>query len=109
MFPKGGGHHALKALSSSNYDVIGIDWTIDPTEARKIVGDKVLQGNLDPCALYAPPEEIDQKVEQMAAGFGFKESRRGWIVNLGHGIYPDMDPVHTKAFFEAVLKHTSEK
>ena len=44
MFAKGGGHHALKALAPSNYNVIGLDWTIDPREARKIVGDdKVLQ------------------------------------------------------------------
>ena len=44
VFAKGGGHHALKALAPSNYNVIGLDWTIDPREARKIVGDdKVLQ------------------------------------------------------------------
>ena len=53
MFPKGG-HYALKDLSATEYDVIGIDWTVNPTEARKIVGDGItLQGNLDPCALYA--------------------------------------------------------
>ena len=53
VFPKGG-HYALKDLSVTDYDVIGIDWTVNPAEARKIVGDDVtLQGNLDPCALYA--------------------------------------------------------
>ena len=53
MFPKGG-HYALKDLSATAYDVIGIDWTVNPAEARKVVGDNVtLQGNLDPCALYA--------------------------------------------------------
>jgi len=108
VFPKGGGHHALKTLATSNYDVIGIDWTIEPKEARAIVGeDKVLQGNLDPCALYAPHENIDKMVEKMVERFGFKQSKRGWIVNLGHGIYPDMDPDHLKAFLEAVKKHTS--
>merc|ERR1711973_685475 len=61
VFPKGGGQHALKALASSSYDVIGIDWTMEPEEARALVGDgKVLQGNLDPCALYASPEELDK-------------------------------------------------
>ena len=53
VFPKGG-HYALKDLSATDYDVIGIDWTVNPAEARKIVGDGItLQGNLDPCALYA--------------------------------------------------------
>ncbi len=53
MFAKGG-HYALETLSSGEYDVVGLDWTMDPALARKRVGDKVtLQGNLDPCALYA--------------------------------------------------------
>lgn len=52
MFPKGG-HYALKDLASLKYEVIGIDWTVDPAIARELVGPtKVLQGNLDPCALY---------------------------------------------------------
>ena len=53
VFPKGG-HYALRDLAATDYDVIGIDWTVNPAEARKIVGDGItLQGNLDPCALYA--------------------------------------------------------
>jgi len=54
IFAKGG-HFALKEISSLGYDVVGIDWTMDPKVAREIVGpDVVLQGKLDPCALYAP-------------------------------------------------------
>lgn len=35
------------------YDVIGIDWTVDPVKARQDVGPNVtLQGNLDPQDLY---------------------------------------------------------
>lgn len=52
MFPKGG-HYALKDVAALKYEVIGIDWTVEPTLARELVGPtKVLQGNLDPCALY---------------------------------------------------------
>jgi len=52
VFAKGG-HYALKELSQLNYNVIGIDWTIDPKVARQQVKpDTVLQGNLDPCALF---------------------------------------------------------
>jgi len=109
VFAKGGGVHGLKAMAASNYDVIGIDWTMEPEEARKIVGDgKVLQGNLDPCALYAPPQEIDRLTEKMANEFQFKvKGKKGWIVNLGHGIYPDIDPERLKAFLTSVKKHTS--
>lgn len=37
-----------------SYEVIGLDWTVDPTEARKQLGPNItLQGNMDPCAMYS--------------------------------------------------------
>ena len=55
MFAKGA-HFALPSLSSIGYDVVGLDWTMEPSKAREAVEGKVtLQGNLDPCALYSPP------------------------------------------------------
>lgn len=54
-FPKGVTLNSLELLAKqANYDVIGLDWTVDPTEARARLGSNVtLQGNMDPCALYA--------------------------------------------------------
>jgi len=102
VFAKGG-HYALESLSKSGYEVVGLDWTIRPEEAREKVGTNVtLQGNFDPCAIYASPEEIKKKVGDMVAEFG----RDKWIANLGHGIYPDMNPDHLKAFIDAVHLHT---
>ena len=55
MFAKGA-HFALPSLSSIGYDVVGLDWTMEPSKAREAGEGKVtLQGNLDPCALYSPP------------------------------------------------------
>lgn len=52
MYAKGGGH-SLREQASLGYEVIGLDWTVDPIEARQVVGDDVtLQGNLDPQDLY---------------------------------------------------------
>jgi len=103
VFAKGG-HYALSSLAESGYETVGLDWTIKPQEARSIVGSGVtLQGNMDPCALYAPVEEIDRIVKKMVEQFG---SQR-WIANLGHGIYPDMDPDHLAAFIAAVHKHSA--
>ena len=67
VFAKGG-HYALESLGKSGYETVGLDWTIDPSAARAKVGDRVtLQGNLDPCALYAPKEEIEKIVKNMAS------------------------------------------
>ena len=47
-------HFALEELADSGYEVVSLDWTIKPKHARSQCGEKVtLQGNLDPCALYA--------------------------------------------------------
>lgn len=55
LFAKGGGH-SLKEQSELGYEVIGIDWTVNPLEARAAVGPNVtLQGNLDPQDLYKSP------------------------------------------------------
>ncbi|XP_055442046.1 uroporphyrinogen decarboxylase isoform X3 [Bubalus kerabau] len=97
------GHFALEELAQAGYEVVGLDWTVAPEKARERVGKTVtLQGNLDPCALYASEEEIGKLVQQMLNDFGPQR----YIANLGHGLYPDMDPEHVGAFVDAVHKHS---
>lgn len=57
-----------------------------------------LQGNLDPCALYSPHDSLRQQTIDMVKSFG----KKGYIANLGHGIYPDVDPEAVRVFVEAV-------
>lgn len=77
---------------------IGLDWTMDVAESRQLIGaEKVLQGNLDPCALYAPDNVLVQTTQKMLADFGEKH-----IVNLGHGVYPDVNPEKVKLFIQTV-------
>ncbi len=98
VFVKGGGQW-LELIADTGCDVMGLDWTVDAAEARRRVGHRVaLQGNYDPCALYAPPEVIRQKVATMLEAFG---DAPGHIVNLGHGILPDVPVAHAKAFIRA--------
>ena len=102
VFAKGG-HYALESLSKSGYNTVGLDWTIDPVKARSIVGPNItLQGNLDPCALYSPRSDIESAAKKLCEKFG---SQR-WIANLGHGIYPDMDPDHLGTFISAIHKYS---
>ncbi len=103
VFAKGA-HYALDALADTAYDVIALDWSMNPQAARETVGDRaVLQGNLDPCALYATPDGIRRAVQDMLAGFGPHHH----IANLGHGMHPDHAPEHAGAFIEAVHEQSA--
>ena len=51
-------HYAICDFGHSDYDVIGVDWCTPPAYARQMANGKVLQGNLDPCALYADEVSI---------------------------------------------------
>lgn len=53
-------------------------------------------------ALLVPQEEIGRLVQQMLDDFGPQR----YIANLGHGLYPDMDPEHVGAFVDAVHKYS---
>ncbi|TPX55623.1 uroporphyrinogen decarboxylase [Powellomyces hirtus] len=104
-----GAHYALESLSTPEigYDIISLDWTMDPVASRKRVGDNVsLQGNADPSLLYAPKETIKKEVAVMLEKFGTK---RRYIANLGHGMHPDHDPEHLRAFLEAIRDVSSER
>jgi uroporphyrinogen decarboxylase len=95
-----GANHALKELSQIGADVIGVDWTIDLSEARDIVDDRVaLQGNLNPSILFASPEQIRREVASVLRKFG---KGNGHIFNLGHGVFPDVPPDHVRAMVDAV-------
>ncbi|KAK9462520.1 Uroporphyrinogen decarboxylase [Lipomyces oligophaga] len=90
VFPKGAGY-SLDWLADTDYDVFSLDWTVDPKEAVKTAGGRiVLQGNLDPGVIYGSDDIISKKVEQMIKDFG--GGKQGYIVNFGHGTHPFMDP-----------------
>merc|ERR1719316_2175024 len=96
MFPRNG---PLAPFNDSDYDVVSISWTVKPEDARAALPNKVLQGNLDPVALYAP-DVLDREVKAMAKAFG----RHRWIANLGHGMLPDHTPEAAGKLIDLVSK-----
>jgi uroporphyrinogen decarboxylase len=83
LFTKGG-NPWLGAMIESGCDAVGLDWTSDPRAARNLAAGRVaLQGNLDPAALFAPPEHVRQAVRRVVDAFGVAP---GHVFNLGHGI-----------------------
>lgn len=97
VFAKGA-YFMRQEMGQLNCNVIGVDWNMDAIETRQLVGgSKVLQGNLDPCMLYASPEQIQAETIKLIQQFGSKH-----IVNLGHGVYPDTPLDGVKAFVNTV-------
>jgi len=97
VFAKGA-WHAIGDISEVDCQVIGLDWTISPSFAKdKLVNQKVFQGNLDPCQLYASTAEIEVQTTRMIQAFDGNH-----IVNLGHGVYPDTPLDGVKAFVNTV-------
>eukprot|EP00762_Andalucia_godoyi_P007875 ANDGO_01296.mRNA.1 Uroporphyrinogen decarboxylase len=100
VFAKGANHAIGKLAHDTLYDVIGVDWTIDLGEARKLVGEhKLLQGNMDPCVLYASADVIRKEVRRILVSHG---THRGLIFNLGHGMHPEHNPEHVAILVDAV-------
>lgn len=94
-------YFAREEMGRINCNVIGVDWNMNPIKTRQLVGDsKVLQGNLDPCMLYAAPEKIEIETKNMIQMFGSKH-----IVNLGHGVYPDTPLDGVRAFVNTVKNY----
>nr|VFJ52453.1 MAG: uroporphyrinogen decarboxylase [Candidatus Kentron sp. FW] len=99
LFTKGGGGW-IEKIVKTGCDAIGLDWTVEIGKARARVGNEVaLQGNLDPCILYASPKRIYQEVASILEDFGHGS---GHIFNLGHGIQPHMDPERVGILVDAV-------
>jgi uroporphyrinogen decarboxylase len=95
---------ALHEMGKSNAAAIGVDWTCSARNARYLTGgNKTLQGNFDPSRLLSPPKEIKKMVHEMINAFG----KDKYIVNLGHGILPNIPVDHAKAFVDAVKAYNT--
>jgi uroporphyrinogen decarboxylase len=92
-------------LAQMQGDVIGLDWRIPLDEGWELVGERGVQGNLDPAALLAPWDRLEAAaldVLERARG------RNGHIFNLGHGILPQTDPDVLTRLTELVQARTVE-
>jgi len=116
VFTKGGGLW-LEEMGQLDCEVLGLDWTMNLGRARQMVGGavggpgKVLQGNIDPNVLFAPPAHIQKEVIRVLDSFGKPHTDKNTtgpthIFNLGHGISQFTPPEHVSALVEAVHTHS---
>jgi uroporphyrinogen decarboxylase len=95
-----GAAHLLQAMAGTGADVIGIDWRVSASEAIRHVGARAaLQGNLDPCALFAPPDIVARETSRVLDEFAAQE---GYVFNLGSGILPGTPIESMEAVFRTV-------
>jgi len=95
---------ALQEMAKSNASALGVDWTITPQNARYLTGGNItLQGNFDPSRLLSPPAIIKKMVHKMINDFG----KDKYVVNLGHGILPNIPLDNAKAFIDAVKDYSA--
>ena len=101
VFSKGA-YFVREDLGKLNCRTVGLDWNMDIKESRSLIGpDKTLQGNLDPCALYADFRTIERLTKEMLKSF----EGGPHIANLGHGVYPDISPDAVRCFINAVKSY----
>jgi uroporphyrinogen decarboxylase len=104
VFAKGA-FFARAEMNNLNCQVVGLDWNMGIEESKALLSDKVLQGNLDPCALYGSLEDVKRETKKMIDAFG----PQNHIANLGHGLYPDTEVDKVKCFIDTVKEHSSTK
>jgi uroporphyrinogen decarboxylase len=97
VFAKGA-YFALADMNDISCRTVGLDWNMDAAAAKKLLPNKTLQGNLDPCILYSDFDSIKKETQTMLKGF----EGHPHIANLGHGVYPDTDPKKVKYFVDCV-------
>lgn len=100
-----GASHLVNEWHDLPVDVVGLDWRLSIAEARAKGITKTVQGNLDPSYLIGSWEEIEKRariiIEQGVA-------QPGHIFNLGHGVFPEVDPDVLKRLTELVHSYSLE-
>jgi uroporphyrinogen decarboxylase len=76
----------LESMAAVDCEVVGVDWRTPLDEAWGRIGDKAIQGNLEPAVLLGPSELVRDRARDVLRRAG---GRPGHIFNLGHGVLPD--------------------
>ncbi|WP_395658532.1 uroporphyrinogen decarboxylase [Nocardioides sp.] len=92
----------LGLMGEAGADVVGVDWRTPLDQAIPQVGDRGVQGNLDPTLVFAPTDVMTARAaEVIEAG----RAAKGHVFNLGHGVIPTTDPDQLKRLTEFVQSY----
>lgn len=100
-----GTSNLLTLMGEAGADLVGVDWRMPLADAIPLVGDRGVQGNLDPTLVFAPTDVMTSRAaEVIEAG----RAAKGHIFNLGHGVIPSTDPDQLKRLTEFVQGYPLE-
>lgn len=100
-----GGGLLVDLMVDTGTDVISLDWRTDIKKIRDKYGRRVsIQGNLEPCVLFADSKTIRTEVKNILEKYG---QGSGHIFNLGHGILPDTPIENAREMIRAVHEESS--
>ena len=97
-FPKGIKEDYIEFKKIVDPDCLSLDYEIDPLWAKKNLGDRCLQGGMDPKILFKTEDVIFHEVDKYLKTF--KDSP--YIFNLGHGLLPETNPDILRKVIERV-------
>ena len=86
----------LDLLADAGADVVALDWTVEMAAARDELGDRSVQGNLDPADLFGSPDHVRERTRAVIEAAG----PRGHVLNLGHGVHKDTPVEGVETFVE---------
>ncbi|MFE4074533.1 uroporphyrinogen decarboxylase [Peribacillus sp. YIM B13477] len=104
MFGVGASHLALE-WNDLPIDVVGLDWRLPITEARQMGIQKTVQGNLDPALLLSSWDVIEERTKRILDQ-GMEQD--GYIFNLGHGVFPSVNPETLKSLTAFIHEYSSK-
>lgn len=90
--------HLVDAYASLPAEVLAVDWRVDLAVLKQRLGERSVQGNIDPAVLLAGPDATREAARTLLASV----EARGHIVNLGHGILPQTPIESVEALIEVV-------
>ncbi|UOE60017.1 uroporphyrinogen decarboxylase [Priestia filamentosa] len=101
-----GASHLVHEWNDLPLDVVGLDWRLSINEARALGVNKTVQGNLDPAILLAPWPVIEERVKEILDQGMLTPN---YIFNLGHGVFPDVNPDTLKRLTSFIHEYSSQK
>lgn len=98
-----GGQHLLPVLASANTTGLSLDWRSPFAEARELLPNLTLQGNLDPVTLFADPAHVAKRTQSLLDEMRRSSHSKRCIFNLGHGILPGTPEASLSAICDTLM------